>query len=77
VLGGLVIPPGARVDVTLRSLATGNVLGHTEDAPFDARRGAVYLACQRDYAQLDHDLVAEVRLGKGEPVAEYTILHHF
>jgi len=77
VLGGLVLPAGARVDVTLRSLATGNVLGHTEDAPFDARRGAVYLACQRDYAQLDHDFVAEVRVGKGEPAAEYTILHHF
>ena len=77
VLGGLVVPSGARVEVTLRSLATGNVLGRIEDAPFDARRGAVYLACQRDYAQLDHDLVAEVRVGEDEPVAEYTILHHF
>ncbi len=77
VLGGLVIAPGARVEVTLRSLATGHVLGHVEDAPFDARRGAVYLACQRDYAQLDHDLVAEVRVGKDQPAAEYTILHHF
>jgi hypothetical protein len=76
VLGGLVIGTGARVEVTLRSLSTGNVLGHVEDAPYDARRGAVYLACQRDYAQLDHDLVAEVRVGKDEP-AEYTILHHF
>ena len=76
VLGGLVLRPGARVEVTLRSLSTGNVLGHVEDAPFDAKRGAVYLACQRDYAQLDHDLVAEVRVGKG-PAAQYTILHHF
>jgi hypothetical protein len=77
VLGGLVLRAGAHVEVTLRSLATGNVLGHVEDAPFDARRGAVYLACQRDYAQLDHDLVAEVRVSKDQPAAEYTILHHF
>ena len=77
VLGGLVLRPGARVEVTLRSLSTGNVLGHVEDAPFDAQRGAVYLACQRDYAQLDHDLVAEVRVGKDQPPAQYTILHHF
>ena len=76
VLGGLTLGAGARVEVTLRSLATGNILGHVEDAPFDARRGAVYLACQRDYAQLDHDLVAEVRVGKDSP-AQYTILHHF
>jgi len=76
VLGGLVLGAGARVEVTLRSLATGNVLGHVEDAPVDTRRGAVYLACQRDYAQLDHDLVAEVRVGT-DPPAQYTILHHF
>ena len=76
VLGGLALRPGARVEVTLRSLATGIILGHVEDAPIDARRGAVYLACQRDYAQLDHDLVAEVRVGK-DPPAQYTILHHF
>jgi hypothetical protein len=77
VLGGLALGTGARVEVTLRSLSTGNVLGHVEDAPFDVRRGAVYLACQRDYAQLDHDLVAEVRVGKNAPAAQYTILHHF
>ena len=76
VLGGLLLRSGARVEVTLRSLSTGNVLGHVEDAPFDAQRGADNLACQRDYAQLDHDLVAEVRVGKG-PAAQYTILHHF
>ena len=77
VLGGLALGAGARVEVTLRSLAVGNVLGHFEDVPFDARRGAIYLACQRDYAALDHDLVAEVRVGKDEPEARYTILHHF
>jgi len=77
VLGGLVLRPGVRVEVTLRSLSTGNVLGHVDHAPFDARRGAVYLACQRDYAQLDHDLVAEVRVGKDQAAVQYTILHHF
>ena len=77
VLGGLVLGAAARVEVTLRSLATGHVLGHVEEAPFDARRGAVYLACQRDYAQLDHDLVAEVRVAGDQSAAEYTILHHF
>ncbi|HUM12776.1 MAG TPA: hypothetical protein VLT82_17645 [Myxococcaceae bacterium] len=77
VLGGLALGTGAKVEVTLRSLASGTVLAHVEDAPFDARRGAVYLACQRDYAQLDPDLVAEVRVGKDPPAAQYTILHHF
>jgi len=76
VLGGLVLGAGARVAVTLRSLSTGTVLGHVEDAPVDTRRGAIYLACQRDYAQLDHDLVAEVRVGTDSP-SQYTILHHF
>jgi len=77
VLQGLSFQPGARVEVTLRSIASGGVLGHMDDAPFDAARGAVYLACQRDYAQLDHDLVAEVRVGTGRPPVRYTILHHF
>jgi len=77
VLGGLAFEPGASVEVTLRTLSSGAVLGHVEDAPFDAQRGAVYLACQRDYAQLDHDLVAEVRIGKDRPPARYTILHHY
>jgi len=76
VLGGLSFDPGARVEVTLRSISTGGVLGHFEDVPYDSGRGAVYLACQRDYAQLDHDLVAEVRVGT-DPPAQYTILHHF
>src|SRR5262249_20822569 len=57
VLGGLQLPPGARVEVTIRALASGQVLGHVEDAPFDGDRSAVLLACQRDYAQLDHDIV--------------------
>jgi hypothetical protein len=77
VLGGLALEPGASVEVTFRSLSSGTVLGHMEDAPFDAQRGAVYIACQRDYAQLDPDMVAEVRVGKGRPAARYTILHHW
>jgi hypothetical protein len=77
VLGGLALEPGASVEVTFRSLASGTVLGHVEDAPFDAQRGAVYIACQRDYAQLEHDMVAEVRVGKDRPAARYTILHHW
>src|SRR5262249_6212600 len=77
VLGGLSFQPGARVEVTLRSIASGGGLGHVDAAPFDAARGVVYLACQRDYAQLDHDLVAEVRVGTGLPAVRYTILHHF
>lgn len=76
VLGGLPLADDSRVEVTLRSIASGQILGHVPEAPFDARRGAVYLACQRDYAQLDHDLLAEVRVGTGQPV-RYTIFHHF
>jgi hypothetical protein len=77
VLLGLSLGADARVEVTLRSLATGAMIGHFEDVPFDAGRGAVYLACQRDYAELDHDLVAEVRVASGAPPARYTIVHHF
>ena len=77
VLRGLTFDAGARVEVTLRSISTGALLGHFEDAPFDASRGAIYLACQRDYAELDHDLVAEVRVAADRPPARYTILHHF
>jgi len=77
VLQGLTLDAGARLSVTLRSIATGAVVGHVEDAPFDPRRGVVYLACQRDYAQLDHDLVVEVSTGRDRPAARYTILHHF
>ena len=77
VLGGLSFRPGAQVEVTLRSIATGNVLGRIADAPVDAGRGVLYLACQRDYAELDHDLIAEVRVAPDAPAARYTILHHF
>ena len=77
VLRGLTLGAGARVEVTLRSLATGALIGHFEDVPFDAARGAVYLACQRDYAELDHDLLAEVRVARDPSPARYTILHHF
>jgi hypothetical protein len=77
VLGGLALDASARLSVTLRSIATGAILGHVEDAPFDLRRKVVYLACQRDYAQLDHDLEVEVSTGRDRPAARYTILHHF
>lgn len=80
VLGGLALTPEARVEVTIRAEASGTVLGRHQDAPFDAERGAVLLACQRDYAVLDHDIVAEVRVGgalPGASLARYTIRHHF
>ncbi len=77
VLGGLSLSPGRPVDVIIRSLSSGTVLGRVEDAPVDAARGAVYLACQRDYAQLDHRVVVEVRADVERPATRYTILHHF
>jgi len=77
VLGGLELRDDSRVEVTIRSMASGQILGHVPDAPFDAKRGVVLVACQRDYARLDHDIVAEVRVGQQQPAAEYTIFHHF
>jgi len=77
VLGGLSLRVDSRVEVTLRSIGSGQILGHVPDAPFDAARGAVFLACQRDYAELDHDLVAEVRVGQDVPPVRYTIFHTF
>ncbi len=77
VLGGLALRDDSRVEVTIRSIASGQVLGHVPDAPFDARRGVVLMACQRDYAQLDHDIVVDVRVGDAEAPAQYTIFHHF
>jgi len=80
VLGGLQLGKDARVEVTIRGENTGQVYGQLEDAPFDAERGAVLVACQRDYARFDHDVVAEVRVHDGprkRPPARYTIHHHF
>ncbi len=74
VLGGLRLPPGVDVEVTLRSGSSGDVLGRVRQAPADRARGAVYVACQRDYAQLDPHLVVEVRAGQ-EPPVRYTVRH--
>jgi anti-sigma factor RsiW len=70
----------ARVDFTLRCESTGEVLVEVAGAPFDAEAGAVLVACQKHYAVLPHDTVAEVRAQSArgrQSVTEYVILHHY
>jgi hypothetical protein len=79
-LGGLELGAATRVDFTLRVEGTGEVILTIEDAPFDREHGAVLIACQKHFAHLPPDNVAEVRVwnaGGEESVATYGIRHRW
>lgn len=79
-LGGLDLAQAERVRFTLRAESSGRILVAVDDAPFDRERGELLLACQKHYAVMPPDTVAEVRVersGAGEQEASYTILHEF
>jgi anti-sigma factor RsiW len=79
-LAGLDLAGVARLDMTMRSEGSADVLTAVEDAPFDREAGEVLLCCQRHFASFPPDVVAELRLhpAAGEPqLAAYTILHRF
>ena len=79
-LTGVEADPGDRVDFTMHDEATGRTMVLIEDAPYDAGSGELLLCCQRHYAVLPPDVVAEVRVtprGAAPRSCRYTILHRF
>jgi hypothetical protein len=79
-LGGLDLREAQRVSFVLSVESSGKVLIALEQAGFDRERGEVLLACQRHYAFLPPDTVAEVRVhrpDRPDDTARYTILHRF
>jgi hypothetical protein len=79
-LGGLDLTAATRVAFRLRTEGLPDAIVETEDAPFDRHTGEVLLACQRHYAGLPPNAVAEVHVRDAagrEQSAEYTIEHVF
>ena len=83
-LGGLDLAGAGRVDVRITAESTGALVSAVEAVPFDPAEGAVFIACQRHYADLPHDTVMSVSIhptgaAAGAPprTATYTILHRF
>ncbi len=79
-LGGLTLPEGARVSVTVRAAADEKVLVSVPDAPFDPGSGEVLICCQRHFAALPSDIVVDVELREAAGEAKttrYGLRHHF
>lgn len=80
-LGGLPLRDAARVSFTLRVEHSGDELVRVEDAPHDAERGEVLVACQQVFSIVPPDTVAEVSVfdaaGREVQRATYTILHQY
>ena len=79
-LGGLRLKDAARVRFTMRVESSGEVLNETQDVPFERERGEVLIACQKHFATMPADTVAEVRVvdpAGVEHLVMYTILHQF
>lgn len=79
-LGGLDLATAERVEVTVRSEATGAVVHADPWAPFDRDRGEVLIACQRHFSHLPHDVVFDVRVHRASgpaAVATFVVPHVF
>ena len=80
-LTGLDLSGASRVAFRMLAEDTGEtLLAAVDPAPFDRDAGAVLVACQRHYAELPANTVAEVRVVDAsgrETVGRYTIHHHF
>jgi hypothetical protein len=79
-LGGLDLAQAVRVEFSLRDEVSGELLTATRAAPFDTDAGALLLCCQRHYASLPPNVIAEVRVYQrddGEDSATYAIQHRF
>jgi hypothetical protein len=77
-LGGLDLAQAARVEFSLRDEDSGVLLTMVPAAPFDAGAGALLLCCQRHYASLPPNVIAEVRVFEREgreSVTSYGIQH--
>jgi hypothetical protein len=78
-LSGLDLAGAEHVSFSLRSESKGELLVEIDRVPFERGEGSVLLACERHYASLPPDIVAELHIHEpaGERVATYTILHRF
>jgi hypothetical protein len=79
-LVGLELEAATRVSFELRVEGTDRVLLSVEDAPYEREQGSVLVACQRHFASMPPDNVAEVRVVNAageEQISTYTILHRF
>jgi anti-sigma factor RsiW len=83
-LGGLDLTGAARIDLRITAESTGALVSAVDAVPFDPAEGAVFIACQRHYADLPHDTVMSLSIhpagaAPGAPprTATYTILHRF
>lgn len=79
-LGGLDLTHTTRVDFSLHVESSGALLVRLDDAAFERSADTLYLACQRHFASLPPDTVAEVRMhdaSGAQRVQRYTILHRF
>jgi anti-sigma factor RsiW len=83
-LGGLDLTDAERVDLRVTAESTGALVAAVEDVPFDPTEGALFIACQRHYADLPHDTVMSVSIHPAGAAADapprtatYTILHRF
>lgn len=79
-LGDLDLTGAERVDLRITAESTGELMAAVDGVPFDAGEGAVFIACQRHYAELPADTVMSVSIHRPQaPVrtATYRILHHF
>jgi hypothetical protein len=79
-LQGLPLGDAASVHFTMLEESTQRVMARADDVPFDRTTGSVLVACQKHYASMPHDTVAEIRVRSAsgqESVQRFTILHIF
>jgi predicted dinucleotide-utilizing enzyme len=79
-LGGLSLAAAERVNFRMLVERTGEVLVTQHEVPFEREAGRVLVACQKHYAAMPPDTVAEVTVhgaGDSQHVSTYTILHRF
>lgn len=79
-LSGLPLANAASVRFRLTAESTGQLMVEVDAVPFDREAGSVLIACQKHYAAMPHDTVAELRVqdrAGAETVHVFTILHTF
>jgi anti-sigma factor RsiW len=79
-LGGLDLSVAEAVSFRMLVESSGEVLVALDDVPFERDQGRVLVACQKHYAVMPPDTVAEITVRDGagaEHVATYAILHRF
>lgn len=77
-LGGLDLMGASSVSVTVKVEETGEILFHSDDAPFDRAAGEVLIACQRHFRAFPPNVVFEVLRRdalQNETIAVYTVPH--